>query len=211
MLIVIGWPHRKNNPLQKQRAATFVHAFLLEHPCVKCGEADPVVLEFNHLDPQSKSANVADMIRGRCSAARLHGEIAKCEVVCANCHQRLTSLGRACHYKWQSPPAGTSFVKSFRPAANTRNHQLVLEHLASAACLDYAERDPLVLQFDHFERKSNHVSWLVGSGCSPDRLRRELAKCEVRCANCHRRRTAHASGWFRTRTLPTTLMSLVKR
>ena len=107
MPIVIGWPHRKNNPLQKQRAATFVHAFLLEHPCVKCGEADPVVLEFNHLDPQSKSANIADMIRGRCSAARLHGEIAKCEVVCANCHQRLTSLGRACHYKWQSPPAGT--------------------------------------------------------------------------------------------------------
>jgi hypothetical protein len=190
--------NRRNNPRQRQRAAAFVHAFLLEHACVACGEADPVVLEFNHLDPQSKVANISDMIRRGCSAGRLHDEIAKCEVACANCHQRLTSLGRAYHYKWQSS-AGVSSVKSFRIAANARNHQLVLEHLASTACVDCGEPDLLVLQFDHIEAKSNHVSWLVGSGCSPNRIRRELAKCEVRCANCHRRRTAQINGWFRTR------------
>jgi hypothetical protein len=39
---------------------------------------------------------------------------------------------------------------------------------------------------------------LVGSGCSPHRLALELKKCEVRCANCHRRRTATERGWFRT-------------
>jgi hypothetical protein len=166
---------------------------------VTCGEADPVVLEFDHLDPPSKAANISDMIRRACSSARLHSEMAKCRVVCANCHQRLTTLGRAYHYKADPSLAKSSVVRRFRIAANARNQQLILEHLASAVCIDCGERDPLVLQFDHLERKADHVSWLVGSGCSPVRLRRELTKCVVRCANCHRRRTAQQQGWFRTR------------
>ena len=192
--------NQRANPVQRQRAAALVYAFLIEHCCVTCGESDPVVLELNHLGSEAKLANISDMIQRGCSAARLNAEMAKCEILCANCHQRFTSLGRARHYKSQCPPAGVSSVKPFRLAANARNHQLVLGYLASAACVDCGENDPLVLQFDHVESKSNHVSWLVGSGCSPDRLKRELGKCAVRCANCHRRRTAEAGGWFRTRS-----------
>jgi hypothetical protein len=39
----------------------------------------------------------------------------------------------------------------------------------------------------------------VRSGCSSQRLVDELEQCEVRCANCHRRRTAIERGWFRAR------------
>jgi len=48
------------------------------------------------------------------------------------------------------------------------------------------------MQFDHHGNKTRDVSWLIGSGCSVRRLVEELANCEVRCANCHRRRTAVA-------------------
>jgi hypothetical protein len=191
--------NRRNNPAQRARAAAFVLAFLREHACNRCGEADPVVLEFNHLNPSSKSSNVSDMVLGMCSPGRLEAELVQCEVVCANCHQRLTSVARAYHYKL--PSGRRREERSFRLAADARNHQLVLEQLTAAACTDCGERDPLVLQFDHVERKrkTKDVAWLVGSGCSCKRLAAEIAKCQVRCANCHRRKTAERGNWFRTR------------
>lgn len=189
--------NRQNNPLHRKRNATAVFEYLLLHPCVRCGESDPVVLEFNHLDPSVKTANVSDLIRFGSSADRLFYEIAKCEVLCANCHQHFTSAARARHYRRAERSEVNIATPAFRAAANARNYALVMEVLADTACVDCGESDSLVLQFDHSEDKLDHVSWLVGSGCSPLRLRRELAKCKVRCANCHRRITAQTRNWFR--------------
>jgi hypothetical protein len=156
-------------------------------------------LEFNHVDPHSKTGNVAELVRSGCSKQRLHDEIAKCEVLCANCHQRFTSSSRTAHYRRPTGSVANPRVTNFRAAANARNRQVVLQVLSSAVCADCGELDPLVLQFDHLADKADHISWLVGSGCSPLRLARELSKCEIRCANCHRRRTAEAGAWFRAR------------
>lgn len=63
-------------------------SFLREHPCVDCGEPDPVVLEFDHLS--NKSFTIADGLKSR-SWAAVAAEIQKCEVVCVNCHRRRTA------------------------------------------------------------------------------------------------------------------------
>jgi hypothetical protein len=71
-----------------ERAAYLVE-FFRERPCVDCGEADPRVLEFDDLG--AKSFNIAKGVRDRRWQAVLD-EIAKCDVVCANCHRRRTAL-----------------------------------------------------------------------------------------------------------------------
>lgn len=46
---------------------------------------------------------------------------------------------------------------------------------------------PYAMDFDHLRDKENEIPYLVYS-CSPERLIREIEKCEVVCANCHRTR-----------------------
>ena len=65
--------------------------FFAEHPCLDCGESDPVVLEFDHLG--DKAFNVAQALSYRRWTTIL-AEIEKCEVVCANCHRRRTARRR---------------------------------------------------------------------------------------------------------------------
>ena len=57
-------------------------------PCTDCGELHPpYVMDFDHLDPTTKVMSVADMVTRNVSLVTLMAEIAKCEVVCANCHR----------------------------------------------------------------------------------------------------------------------------
>lgn len=55
--------------------------------CVVCGEHDPIVLDFHHRDPAEKSENVKSMSDR--TEAKVRAEIAKCVVLCANCHRRV--------------------------------------------------------------------------------------------------------------------------
>jgi hypothetical protein len=74
----------------------------------------------------------------------------------------------------------------------------VREYLLDHPCVDCGQSDVAVLDFDHLRDKRANVSTLVRSGVSWDSLVDEIAKCEVRCANCHRRRTARNGGYYRT-------------
>lgn len=64
--------------------------YLMSHPCEKCGEADPIVLEFDHIDRSTKTTTVAKLMSGHRSWNTILNEINKCRVLCANCHRRHT-------------------------------------------------------------------------------------------------------------------------
>ncbi len=67
-----------------------LYEYLLENPCVVCGENDPIVLEFDHIDPKTKTKNISWAIT-KWSWKRVLKEIEKCQVLCANCHKRKTA------------------------------------------------------------------------------------------------------------------------
>jgi hypothetical protein len=73
------------------KRTTYLLDYFASHPCADCGEADPVVLEFDHLDADAKSFNIGQSLPYR-NWQSILDEIEKCEVVCANCHRRRTAL-----------------------------------------------------------------------------------------------------------------------
>lgn len=54
----------------------------------KCGESDIRCLDFHHLDPKTKVKMVSELIRTS-GKKKIAEEIAKCEVLCANCHRKI--------------------------------------------------------------------------------------------------------------------------
>lgn len=76
-------------------------------------------------------------------------------------------------------------------AHRARNRLKLAEYLTTHACVDCGEDDPIVLEFDHVRGvKKFEISRAVnGSTRSWKSISAEIDKCEVRCANCHRRAT----------------------
>ncbi|HJQ33670.1 MAG TPA: hypothetical protein VJ866_15910 [Pyrinomonadaceae bacterium] len=82
---------REFNKKLKDDKAEKVFNYLRDHPCLDCGESDPVVLEFDHRELSTKRLAIAQMIERRYSWQTILVEIGKCDVRCANCHRRKTS------------------------------------------------------------------------------------------------------------------------
>jgi hypothetical protein len=136
-------------------------------------------MDFDHTDPSVKVERVNQLV-GKVSLDKVLAEIAKCDLVCANCHRLRT---------WQRAPA-----------RKTRRRREVLIALKSRPCMDcggsfhFSQMD-----FDHVRgpkmgdvsQMHTHLRLILD----------EAAKCDVVCANCHRQRTQfHAKG---LRRLPT--------
>ncbi len=88
-----------NRRKARQRLREFLLEYYSNHSCTDCGETDPVVLEFDHL--RDKYKGIAIMVNRALSLVRIKDEIAKCEVVCANCHKRRTAR----RFNWYKNPA----------------------------------------------------------------------------------------------------------
>lgn len=81
--------------------------------CERCGESHEACIAFHHRDPSEKKYAIAAMPNRGCSIEKIKEEIAKCEVLCHNCHAKL-------HYEEGFRPCvirsqiGSSAVESSR-------------------------------------------------------------------------------------------------
>ena len=79
----------------------------------------------------------------------------------------------------------------------------LFEYLSNKQCLDCGEDDPIVLDFDHKNRllKFKTINKMLSGHYSWASVLKEIGKCDIRCANCHRRKTYYQLGGF-GKTMP---------
>lgn len=137
----------------------------MQKKCTRCGKTKP------YADFQKRAATKTG-----------------CASMCRPCKQAYDRAHYAAH------PNRRRYIKLNRRVARTRAHKFVCEYLRTHPCVDCGETDPVVLEFDHVRgQKTNTVSRLKNSSASA--VKREIKKCVVRCANCHRRKTAKQFKW----------------
>jgi hypothetical protein len=175
---------------RKQR---IVASYLEIRSCVDCGESDPVVLEFDHVRGV-KDRSISDAVR-KLGVRRLLEEIAKCEIRCVNCHKRAT-VQRGRHWRLDlSHPNSRPERRLSRPDRE-RGQRMLATFLRIHGCVDCGESDPVVLEFDHVRgtKLAAVTSMVSRTTRALGVIRDEIAKCDVRCGNCHRRKTAVTQG-----------------
>jgi hypothetical protein len=87
-------PFMENNKRQYRKLRSIVDD-AKKGPCLDCGRIyPPYVMDFDHRDPKTKIAKVSAMVY-KGSEPLLRAEIAKCDLICANCHRIRTHQGKS--------------------------------------------------------------------------------------------------------------------
>lgn len=107
--------------------------------------------------------------------------------VCRDCNRE-----RARRYYAENRDRHLGTIRARTIEARRRALAYIGLHLLSHPCVDCGERDLRVLDFDHRpgSGKTADVMRLVRNGHSIARIESEIARCDVRCRNCHARITS---------------------
>lgn len=134
--------------------------------CSNCEETDPGCLDLHHRNGDAKTMDVGTMVTFGYRKEALREEIEQCDVLCANCH-------RIYHHG--------------EPSSELRRWSLVQKRIRGG-CNRCDEDRPPCLDFHHATGdKSGTVSQLISDNRPKTEIRREMEKCTVLCANCHRK------------------------
>lgn len=73
---------------KRRELREYIQAVKAANPCADCGINYPYfVMDFDHVEQNIKKVDIISRLVKSNSAKKLHEEIKKCEVVCANCHR----------------------------------------------------------------------------------------------------------------------------
>jgi hypothetical protein len=146
-----------------------MHGGMETKKCTRCGKVKPLA-EFSWKE-QSKQ--------------RRH-------TYCKACFREISRLQyqrKQAYYRTKAAQRRKQQIKQLR--------QVLYDYLKNHPCVDCGESDPTCLEFDHVKgSKNSDISRMVSSASSLTMLYNEISKYEVRCANCHRRKTAREQGWY---------------
>jgi len=196
------YQHNKENILElrrqkQQEIIRWYRQYKTTIKCIRCGENEPACLHLHHRNKADKKKNIAHYVFHASSLEKFLGELSKCDVLCANCH-------RLEHWQERAINADISLYKELeeqlsetrgwlarrgikRRITSLRNVIWFHEYKRSLWCQSCGIDYPACLEFHHVEPsdKEIEVGNLFHQAVSIDRIKREISKCIVLCANCH--------------------------
>lgn len=128
------------------------------------------------------------------ATGRLHAQ-------CKSCYRAQRKKTHAAHYA-KNRDAYLLRAKRRRDELRRTFRENMLALLKNRECALCGENDIRVLEFDHLSPKSKgfSISQAVKLGHSWDVVIKEINKCQILCANCHKKRTAEQIGWYKSFT-----------
>lgn len=116
--------------------------------------------------------------------------------ICKACH----SLYRKQHYL-QNKKKYIEKANKWNTKQRDLLRKYLYELLARSQCIDCGEKDIIVLEFDHLRNKKISIANMFRNRYSISAIEQEIKKCVIRCANCHRKKTAKERGTWKFRIL----------
>lgn len=149
-------------------------------PCVDCKRSFHYSqMDFDHREGEEKLEIIGRLTSSNRKMEDVLAEIAKCDLVCANCHRDRTQSRQA------SKPSGAGkYLQAAKDFVNGLKN--------GKPCVDCKEPHPYWrLDFDHRDKaqKTMCISRIKNGKYSKERILTEVAKCDLVCVNCHRLRT----------------------
>jgi hypothetical protein len=155
-----------------------IRKILVESGCIRCGERDPLVLDFHHREPTKRIARISSL-KGA-SGKIFNTELGKCDVLCANCHYLVEAKTFSDGLQLRATRRGRT-VKVGRVREQLR---LVKQSVGCDVC---GESNPDCLHFHHRDSRMKRTNVACMVNMRLEEVIKEVFKCNVLCANCHRR------------------------
>lgn len=149
-------------------------------------------------DPKAKSFSLASLNVYLKNRALLEAEMAKCDVICGNCHRIRTTAQYASgvlEYAFKPTLTADATPRQLKKRAEylkrRRGQMDLLNRIRELPCSDCLQSFPTcAMEFDHRDgtTKVGMLSRMAGH-VKIATLLEEVAKCDIVCTNCHRDRS----------------------
>lgn len=155
-------------------------------PCKDCGKFfEPYCMDFDHVSGD-KVANVSFLVLHNYPEKTILTEIAKCELVCVHCHNTRTANRFAANKRTTK-----NTLKHERNPRIQTNRELIKQAKSVPCAICQQTFEAHNMQFDHIDANNKLKDVCQLKSASTEILAAEIAKCQVICAMCHRRKSFH--------------------
>lgn len=155
--------------------------------CVDCKIKDLEVLEFDHITNDKITE-----IRKIYNYKGMLEEAKKTQLRCANCHSIKTKTTVIKdQVNIENNKKSMIFSRKYREQARNYVNNIKINSNGCSDCNWFDMNNLHVLHFDHIDEKikEQNISRLVSRGSNLKLIQKEINKCKILCANCHRKRT----------------------
>jgi len=139
--------------------------------CSICGETNKYCISFHHKDPNTRENTISYFAKSH--RLKVLEEMKKCIPICENCHRKIHRLQFAS-------------TKNSSRKRKREIRELLHKIKSDIGCKNCGEKDPICLDFHHTgESKKFRISQASAKSMSNEKIKSEIEKCIILCANCH--------------------------